>query len=44
MTLVPKDDEFDKLYWIGFDEFENFDFAHRKKAYLRALELCGLVK
>jgi 8-oxo-dGTP pyrophosphatase MutT (NUDIX family) len=44
MVLVPQDDEFDELYWISFEEFEKFDFMHRKTAYLRALELCGLVK
>lgn len=44
MVIVPQDDEFEELVWISIEEFDSFDFKHRKQAYFRALELCGLVK
>lgn len=44
MVLNPQDDEFDELFWVSFDEFDNYDFMHRRDAYFRALELCGLDK
>ncbi len=43
MQLIPQDDEFDELHWIQPKELKSFDVGFRKNAYLRALELCGLL-
>lgn len=40
----PQDEEFEKFMWITIDEFENFDFRHRKEAYKKALEYCSYLK
>ena len=42
-SLVPQDDEFEKLYWIYPNELSNFDVGFRLRAYNKALELCGLL-
>ena len=43
MTLVPQDDEFEKLIWINPKDLEKYDTKHRTPAYKKALELCGLL-
>ncbi len=43
MKLVPQDDEFEELLWINASELINFDVGFRTEAYLRALQLCGLL-
>lgn len=43
MKFEPQDDEFDVLEWIDVSEFEKMDTRHRRDAYKRALELCGLL-
>lgn len=41
--LIPQDDEFDELHWINPTDLQNYNTNFRLKAYLRALELCGLL-
>ncbi len=43
MQLIPQDDEFDALHWIQPGDLRKFDVGFRLQAYLRALELCGLL-
>jgi len=34
---IAQDNEFEKFYWITFNEFENYNYKHRKEAYKKAL-------
>jgi putative (di)nucleoside polyphosphate hydrolase len=43
MKFEIQDDEFEELIWIKPKELEKFNTMHRKKAYIRALELCNLL-
>ena len=43
MTIIPQDDEFEKLIWINPKELNKFDTKHRTTGYKRALELCSLI-
>ena len=43
MNLIPQDDEFEELLWINPQELTGFDVGFRRKAYIRALELCSLL-
>lgn len=44
MEILAQDEEFDEFFWIDANELENYETEHRKEAYIRALELCGLRK
>jgi hypothetical protein len=42
MTLIPQDEEFEKLIWVSVKDLPKYDFEHRLSAYEKALKLCGL--
>lgn len=41
--VIPQDDEFDELQWVYPNDLRNFNTQYRTDAYLRALEICGLL-
>jgi len=43
MRLKAQDDEFKEMVWISPKDLKKYDTQHRKEAYKRALELCGLL-
>ena len=43
VNTIPQDEEFDELLWIYPGELKNYNSEYRADAYLRALEICGLI-
>lgn len=43
MILIPQDDEFENLVWISPSDLPTYNTYFRAEAYLRALEICGLL-
>lgn len=41
MKFILDEDEFVEMFWVKVEDFDNFDFKHRKEAYKKALEMCG---
>lgn len=43
MCLIPQDDEFEDLVWISPSDLPAYNTYFRAEAYLKALQICGLL-